>query len=329
MKAFPLVRHVCAIGMTSAVLAMPSPAAAEFPDRPVQLVVPVGPGGGTDLLARQVAKKLAELWGQPVIVENKAGGAGIIGAEVVMKAAPDGYTLLLSHDGVITATPVLYKRPDFDPARQLAPITELATMSYLVVVNPSVPAKDIPQLIAVMKEKSAKKESFGFATSALGSADHLSGEQFKVAASVDMLVVPYKNSLPAMSDVIAGHLPFGFFTIPGTMPHVKAGTLRAVGITSSTRSKLFPDVQTVGETLPGFATSAWYGVWAPAGTPAAILDKIGSDIKRVVNSPDIVAYMLNNGFEAATSTPGEFAEFIKQDSAKTAQVIKSANVKAE
>ena len=329
MKLFSLGRCLSAIAIVFGVLAMSSPAVAQFPDRPVQLVVPVGPGGGTDLLARQIAKKLAEVWGQPVIVENKTGGGGIIGAEVVIRSAPDGYTLLLSHDGVITATPVLYKRPDFDPARQLAPISQLATIPYLVIVNPSVPAKNIPEVIALMKEKTAKSQSMGFATSALGSADHLSGELFKIAAGVDMLVVPYKSTLPAMSDVIAGHLPMGFFSIPASQPHVKAGTLRALGITSSARSKLLPDVPTVAETLPGFVTGAWYGLWAPAGTPPAIVEKISSDVRRIVTSPDIAAYMLNNGFEAATSTPAEFSEFIKRDSAKTAQVIKSANVRLE
>jgi tripartite-type tricarboxylate transporter receptor subunit TctC len=323
------MKFLCAIGIVFGVLAMPSPAAAQFPDKPVHLVVPVGPAGGTDLLARQLAKKLSEVWGQPVVVENKTGGAGIIGAETVIRSAADGYTLLLSHDGVITATPVLYKRPDFDPVKQLAPITQLATIPYVVVVHPSVQAKDISELIALMKAKNAKKESFGFATTALGSADHLSGEQFKIAAGVDMLIVPYKSSQPAMSDVIAGHLPLGFFTIAGTQPHVKAGTLRALGITSSQRSKLFPDLQTVGETLPGFVTGAWYGLWAPAGTPPAIVEKISNDVRRIVNAPDLAAYLLNNGFVAATSTPAEFAEFIKRDSAKTAQVIKSANVRLE
>ncbi len=329
MKTFALSGRLCAAGIALGVLAMPLPAAAEYPDRPIQMVLPVGVGGGTDLLARQLAKQLSELWGQSVVVDNKSGGGGIIAAQQVMRSSPDGYTILMSHDGVITATPILYKRPDYDPIKQLQPITQLATMSYLIVVNPAVPAKNIPELIAVMKDKGAKKETFSFATSALGSADHLSGEQFRVAAGVDMLVVPYKSSLPAMSDVIAGHLPFGFFTIPGTQPHVKAGTLRLVGITSAKRSKLFPDVQTVGETIPGFVTGAWYGLWVPVGTPAAIIDKIGADTKRVINSPEMVAYMLNNGFEAATSSPAEFAEFIKKDSSKTAQVIKNANLKLE
>jgi tripartite-type tricarboxylate transporter receptor subunit TctC len=144
-----------------------------------------------------------------------------------------------------------------------------------------------------------------------------------------MLIVPYKSTLPAMSDVIAGHLPMGFFSIPSAQPQVKAGTLRALGITSSKRSSLFPDLPTVSETLPGFVTGAWYGLWAPAGTPAAIVEKISDDVRRIARSPDIVAYMLKNGFDAATSTPAEFAEFIKRDSAKTAQVIKSANVRLE
>lgn len=329
MKSFIASRCIVAAAIVFGVFALSQPAAAQFPDRPVRLVVPVGVGGGTDLLARQLGKSLSEVWGQPVVVDNRTGGGGIIGASAVSSAAPDGYTILLSHDGVITASPVLYKRPDYDPIKQLAPITQLASMSYLVVVNPSVPAKGIPELIALMKQKSAKKETFGFATSALGSADHLSGEQFRIAAGVEMLVVPYKQSLPAMSDVIAGHLPLGFFTIPGTQPHVKAGSLRLLGITSSKRSKLFPDVQTVGETLPGYVTGAWYGLWVPAGTPAPIIDKINSDVRRIVNSQEMADYMLKNGFEAATSTPAEFAEFIKKDSAKTAQVIKAANVKVE
>ncbi len=329
MKTLNGGRFIFMLGVVLGALAMHSPARAQFPGKPVLMVVPVGPGGGTDLLARQVAKKLSDAWGQTVVVENKTGGGGIIGAETVIKSAPDGYTLLLSHDGVITATPLLYKRPDFDPAKQLAPITQLATIPYLVVVHPSVQARNIPELIALMKDKQAKKENFGFATSAPGSADHLSGEQFRLTAGVDMLVVPYKSTGPAMTDVIAGHLPMGFFSIPSAQPHVKAGRLRALGITSSQRSKLLPDIQTVGETLPGFATGAWYGLWTTAGTPSAIVEKISADARRAVESTDLAAYMLNNGFDAATSTPAEFAEFIKRDSAKTAQVIKSANVRIE
>ncbi len=304
-------------------------AAAQVPGRPVNIVVPVGPGGGTDLLAREAAKRLAEIWGQSVVVENRSGAAGLVGAQSVIRSAPDGNTLLFTHDGVITATPVLYKRPDFDPHKQLVPLSQLAFMPYIAVVHPSVQAKSVPELIALIKQKNATKDKFGFATSALGSADHLAGEQFRIAAGVDMLIVPYKSAMPAMTDVIAGHLQLGFFTIASTQPHIKAGTLRAVGIMSRERSKLFPDLPTFWETLPGFVGGTWYGLFAPAGTPAATVEKISSDIRRTVASPEMARYMLNNGFVAASSTPAEFAEFIRKDSARVAEVIRQANVRVE
>jgi len=297
--------------------------------RPVTIVVPVGPGGGTDLLAREIAKKLAELWGQSVVVENKSGAAGLVGAQSVIRSNPDGATLLFTHDGVITATPVLYKRPDFEPHKQLMPLTLVATVPYVAVVHPSVPAKNIPELIAFIKQNNAQKRTFRFATSALGSADHLTGEQFRLATGVEMLIVPYKSAAPAMMDVIAGHLQLGFFTIVSTQPHIKAGTLRAIGITSRERSKLFPDVQTVAETLQGFTGGTWYGLFAPAGTPSATVAKMSADIRRVAGTPEMATYMLNNGFELATNTPAEFADFIRKDSARVAEVIRKANVRVE
>jgi tripartite-type tricarboxylate transporter receptor subunit TctC len=175
----------------------------------------------------------------------------------------------------------------------------------------------------------AKKETFGFATSALGSADHLTGEQFRLAAGVDMLVVPYKNSLPAMNDVLGGHLPFMVISIPPALQHVKSGTLRGIAITSTDRSPLLPDLPTVSETIPGFVTGAWYGLWVAAGTPRAIIDKINKDARQILANEDMIAFMRRNGLEPAASTPEEFAAFIAKDSAKTAQVIKAANVKVE
>src|SRR5262245_56699199 len=322
MKGFRLVALLCSLGLTQ-------PAFAQAPGRAVTIVVPVGPGGGTDLLAREAAKKLAYLWGQAVVVENRSGAAGLVGAQSVIKSAPDGNTLLFTHDGVITATPVLYKRPDFDTHKQLIPLSQLAFMPYVAVVHPSVQAKNVPELIALIKQKNEHKETFGFATSDLGSADHLSGEQFRMAAGVDMLIVPYKSAMPAMTDVIAGHLSLGFFTIASTQPHIKAGTLRVLGIMSRERSKLFPELQTFSETLPGFVGGTWYGMFAPAGTASATVEKLSADIRRAVNTPEMAAYMLNNGFDAATSTPAEFAEFIRKDSARVAEVIRRANVRVE
>ena len=329
MTTIELRRCLYLLGMLLGILLLALPARAQFPSRPVQMILPVGVGGGTDALARQLAKKLSAYWGQPVVVENKSGGGGIIGAQLVVRAAPDGHTIFLSHDGVITATPALYNRPDYDPITQLAPISMVSRMSYLVAVHPSVPAKNISELVNVMKEKTAKREPFSFATSALGSADHLSGELFKTAAGVDMLVVPYKSNLPAITDVIGGHIPFGFFTSPGTLQHIRAGALRLVGVTSSKRSSLFPDVATVGETIPGFVTGAWYGLWAPVGTPAAVIDKISADVKRAMNAPDMISYLLQNGFEGETSSPADFAEFIKKDSANTAALIKRLGLKLQ
>ena len=315
--------------IAAALLLCASTALAQVAGRPVTIVVPVGPGGGTDLLAREAAKRLSDMWGQSVVVENRSGAAGLVGAQGVIKSAPDGNTILFTHDGVITATPVLYKRPDYDPHKQLIPISQLAFMPYVAVVHPSVQAKNVPDLIALIKQKNAKKETFGFATSALGSADHLSGEQFRIAAGVDMLIVPYKSAMPAMTDVIAGHLSLGFFTIASTLPHIKAGSLKVLGIMSRERSKLFPELQTFSETLPGFTGGTWYGMFAPAGTPAATVEKLSADIRRAVQSPEMAAYMLNNGFDAATSTPAEFAEFIRRDSARVADIIRRANVRVE
>ena len=302
---------------------------ADFPDRPVQMIVPVPTGGGTDSMARQVAKMLSQLWGQPVVVDNKAGAAGIIGAQAVMKTPPDGYTLLMSHDGVITATSLLFKRPDFDPIKQLAPISQLASLPHVVSVNPSVPAKNIQELVSLMRLKAEKKESFGFATSALGSADHLAGEQFKQSLGLQMLVVPYKSTVPAMTDVVAGHVPFGFFAISAALPMVKNGNLRAIAITSAKRSKLLPQVPTVAETIPGFETYSWFGLWAPAGTPAKITEKISADIRKIFATPEMNAFLEANGFDSAISTPTEFSEFIRKEAAKTAGLIQFANIKID
>jgi tripartite-type tricarboxylate transporter receptor subunit TctC len=301
-------------------------AAADYPDRPIQLIVPVGPGGGTDLMARQIARKLSEAFGQPFVVENKPGGGGVIGGQTVSRSTPDGYTLLFTHDGVITATPMLYKGTAFDPGKELVPITEVAKTGHVLAINPSVPARTLPEFIALMKDKKSKGETFAFACSALGSADHLSGELFRLAADVDMLVVPYKNSQPALSDVIAGHAQFGFFSIPPIQAQVKSGKVRALAITTRTRSPLFPDLPTVAETLPGFETGAWYGIFAPAGTPPAIVEKISAAVKRIVATQEFTDYVLTSGFEGVGSSPSEFAEFIRNDTIKVQDVIRRANV---
>jgi len=322
-------RVLCTLGLILGICGLNRPVLASFPDRPVTLTVPVGPGGGTDLLARQLAKTLSQKWKQPVVVENRTGAAGIIGAEYVMKQAADGYNLLLSHDGVFTATPILYKRPDFKPLEHLAPISEVAIQPYVAVVNPSVPVKTMAGLIALIKRMNKEKKPFGFATSALGSADHMAGEKFQLACGVHMLIVPYKSTAPAITDVAGGHVPFGFFSPAAALPLIKSGTLRALAITTPHRSDLVPGLPTVAETLPGYHANAWFGVWAPAGTPAPILNQISKDIAMAVKTPEMAKLMKLNGLAPATSSPSEFAAFIKQDAAHTAELIRRAHIKVQ
>ncbi len=312
-----------------ALFSAPDAPAQAFPERPVTMVVSVGPGGGTDLMARELSKRLTDLWNRPVVVENRPGGAGSVAVKSLMRVPADGYTLLFTHDGIITATPQLFKSPGYDPRTDLIGVSEVAKTGYMLVVNPKVPAKTLPELIALMKDKAARKETFAFATSALGSADHLSGEMFRMVAGVEMLVVPYKGTGPAMADVMGGHLPFGFFTIPSTVPQVKAGNLRAIGVSSLERSPLAPDVPVIADTLPGFESNTWYGVFALAGTPTALVEKVSEDIRKIVATPEFNDYAVRNGFVKAGSTPKEFAAFIAKDTARVGDIIRGANVKVD
>lgn len=250
-----------------ATVALASTAFAQdnFPAKAVTLTISVVPGGGVDATARRSAKGLSEIWGQPVAVQNNAGGGGIVAANAVIKSAPDGHHLFMAYNGDITSTPFLYNRPDYQPLKQLTPISQILSHPYAAVVHPSVPAKNMRELVALNKEKNAAGEKFGYATGALGSADHLAGEKFRLTAGLDLLIVPYKSSAPAVADVAAGHIPFGFFSLATTGALSKSGAVRMLGIRSEKWSELFPNMPTVAESLPGFAAAAWYGHFGPAG----------------------------------------------------------------
>ena len=303
--------------------------AQPFPSKTVTITLPVGTGGGTDLVARKLAKALSDLWGQPVVVENKPGASGIIGANVVIKSPPDGYNLLLVWDGPIVATPVLFKRPDYEPLKQLTPIGQVTTQGYAVMVHPSVPVKNITELIAYIKKKNAEKEPFGFATSSAGAADHLSGELFRSMAGVDLLTVNHFGTGPAILNVLGGHIPFGIFSFTAALPHIKTGALRPLAITSDKRSDLLPDVPTVGETIPGYHYHSWIGVFGPAGMPDALRDRINRDIRQAVSSPEVTSVLSSNGLVPTLSEPAAFADFIRQDAIRTAEVIQRAKIKVE
>lgn len=304
-------------------------AQSNFPTKTVTMTVPVGTGGGTDLVARRVAKALSDQWGQPVVVENKPGASGIIGANVVIKSPPDGHNLLLVWDGPIVATPVLFNRPDYDPFKQLAPIAQVSTQGYAVVVHPSVPVKNMAELIAHIKKKNADKEPFGFATSSAGAADHLSGETFRAMAGVELLTVNFAGTGPAITNVLGGHIPYGHFSFTAALPHIKTGALRALAVTSDKRSPLLPDVPTVGETLPGYHYHSWIGVFGPAGMSDSLRERISRDIRTAVSSPDVAAVLLSNGLVPSPSDPAAFTEFIRQDAVRTADVIRRAKLKVE
>lgn len=301
-----------------------APAVAAYPEKPIRLIVPVSTGGGTDLVARQIAQKLTESWGQSVIVDNRAGAGGNIGAQTVGRAEPNGYTLMLTYGANITVNPKLYKDVGFDPIKDFTPVTQIAAAPYLIIVNLAVQAQNVPQLIALMKQK---KENWSFASAPVGSPDHLSGELFKMMAGVEMTNIPYKGGGPALLDVRGGRVPMSFSTIPAALPHLKAQAVRALAITDSKRSKLFPDLPTVAETLPGYEILTWYGIWGPSGMPRPIVDQIYTEVKRIIGLPDVNAFLQQNGFNPVASSPAEFAPFIKKETAKYAEIIRVANVR--
>jgi tripartite-type tricarboxylate transporter receptor subunit TctC len=291
-----------------------------YPERPVKLVVPFAPGGSADLVARLIGRALGETWGQQVIVENKGGGSGMIGNDFVAKATPDGYTLTVGTMGPFSVNPTIFEKMPYDPARDFAPITLTGIASHVLVANPQVPVHTVSELIALAK---AKPGQLTFASSGTGNATHLTFELFKSTAGIDIVHVPYKGGGPAMADLVGGQVAFSFASMPSALPYVKAGRLRAIAVGGATRSPLFPDVPTVAEAaLPGFVSEDWQGILAPAKTPAAVVAKLNADLVRTLHTPEMKTRLAGAGFDVKTSTPQEFAEFIRADTAKWAKVLK-------
>lgn len=310
-----LARRLAAL----AVLGMLAPIAAaqEFPTRPVHVVVPFPPGGGTDALARIMAPSLTKAWGEPIIVENKPGASGHIGAEAVAASPPDGYTLLMSSTASLTP-----KNVD-----KFAPVTLVSASPYVVVVNPKVPARTIAELVAYAK-KNPGKLSFG--SSGTGAASHLAGELFKSMAGVEMLHVPYKGTGQAVTDLLAGQIDVMFAPGETVMPHVKAGKLQALAVTSARRATALPDLPTVSESgVPGYEAIGWFGLLAPAATPRALVERISRDANRVLADPEVRKLMLALGAEPSGDTPEEFGRFIRADQAKWSQLMRERGISIE
>jgi len=316
-------RFVAALAAVIAIGAI-APVAAQgaYPTKPVRLVVPFPAGGTTDILARAVAQKLSETWGQQVIVDNRPGAGGNIGSELVAKSPPDGYTLLMGTVGTHAINPSLYAKMPYDHVKDFVPVILVAGVPNVLVVNPSLPVNSVQELIAYAK---ANPNKLNFASSGNGTSIHLSGELFKTMTGVQMTHVPYKGSAPALTDLIGGQVQLMFDNLPSSLQFIKAGKLRALAVTSLARSSTLPELPTLAESgLPGFEASSWFGVLAPAGTPNDIVKKLNGEIAAWLASPDAKEKLAAQGAIAAGGTPDTFVTHIAAESAKWAKVVKAS-----
>jgi tripartite-type tricarboxylate transporter receptor subunit TctC len=300
--------------------------AQQFPTKPVTLVVPFPPGGTTDVLARTLSQKLNELWGQPVVVDNRPGAGATIGAGIVAKAAPDGHTILMGAVHHTIATSVYPKLP-YDFQKDFAPVTVVALVPNVLVVNPSVPAKSVKELVAYAKANPGKVT---YGSNGQGTAQHLIGEQFAALTGTELVHVPYKGSGPLTQALLGGEITMSFDTVTPVLPHIKEGKLRPLAVTTAKRSSAFPDVPTIDEAaLPRFDMGSWFGVLAPAKTPPAIVSKLNADIVKVLNMPDVRKRLQEIGAEPVANTPEQMAAQIRTDTESFATLVKRANVKIE
>lgn len=317
------MRRVFALAL---LLALASPAAAEYPDHPVRLIIPFPPGGSNDVVGRLVAKMMSVKLGQQVFVDNRGGAGGVLGTEAAAVAPPDGYTLLiisLAH----AVNPSLYPKLSYDPIKSFAPISILATGPNVLVVNPELPVKDVKELLALAKEKPGQVD---YASAGVGSFQHLGGELFKLTAGVNLQHVPYKGGGPAMQDVIAGHVKVMFSSLVQTTPFIKSGQLRALGTGGAKRNPVLPDVPTIAEAgVPGYVSDNWWGIMAPAGTPQPVLDKVYAAAQEALKAPELQEAFSREGAATLTMSTAEFQTYIENEIAKWARVVKEGNIKAQ
>ncbi len=314
------------IAAVLALTAVAVSAADNYPSRPIRFIVPFAPGGSTDTLARTLSTRLSDALGQQVVVDNRSGGNGIIGHELVARAAPDGYTIVLGYIANLAIAPALGKLP-YDPLKDFTPITQLAVAPNIMVVHPSVPAKNFKEFIAYAK---ANPHKVNFASAAVASPGHLTGEMINQRAGIEMQHVPYKGSGQGVVDVLAGQVQMMISGMSSVMPHIKAGKLRPIVVTGAQRSSAIPDLPTIAESgFPGFEATAWYGVLGPAGLPKPIVKRLHDETVAALKLPDVRERLNGVGFEIVGGTPEQFAEYMKTETVKWAKVVKASGVKAE
>lgn len=302
--------------------------AQSYPSRPIRLVVPYPPGGPLDIMGRAIGQKLSEAWNQPVVVDNRPGAGGNIGADLVAKSPADGYTLLMGAVATHAINPTLYGRLPYDPVRDFAPVALVAQVPNILVVNPSVPVRSVKELIELAR---ARPDYLNFGSGSTGSTGHLAGELFNTMAGVRMVHIPYKGGAPAMTDLLAGQVQLMFDNLANALPNVRAGRLRALAVTTLARSPAMPDLPTVAESgLPGFDLTTWFGLMVPAGTPAEIVSRLNAEIVRALNAKDMRERLEKMGAEPPLdNTPAHFAAFIRTEAAKYAKVVRDSGAKVE
>ena len=301
--------------------------AADFPSRPIRLIVPFAPGGGTDIVARTIGQKLTEAWKQPVVVENRAGGNGTIGANAVAKSPPDGYTLSMITSSHSVNVSLQGNQHPYDLLKDFAPVSQVTRQPYVLVLNPKVPVKSVEELIALARSKPGK---LTYGSSGIGGTSHLSGALLCSLADIDMTHVPYRGGEPAMTDVVAGQIDMLFSTLLQSHGLIKAGKLRSLAVTTATRSPALPDLPTMQEGgVPRYEVTPWYGVAAPAGTPPAIVNKLNREIVRIVRLADVIQKMATDGSEPVGSTPEQFAAHIKSEVEKWRDLIRKTGIRTE
>ena len=303
-----------------------APAQSPYPSRPIKIIVPFPVGGVADTFGRVIGAKVAETWGQPVVIENKPGAGGNIGADFVAKSPPDGYTLVIGNIGTHAVNQSLFKTMPFDAMKDFVPIAHVLDAEGLLVVHPSVAVKTVPELIALAHSLPGK---LTYASAGLGTTSHLAGELFKSMAKVDIVHVPYKGNSPAITDLVGGQTQMIFATMPTVLPMVKAGRLRAIAVIGPQRTVALPDTPTVSESLPGFEVSNWIGLFAPAGTPSDIVVRWNAEVQKIMKTPEIEKRLEAEGAKFIPTTPTSFAAFQRAEAEKWARAIRDANIKVE
>ena len=300
---------------------------AEYPTRAIKLIVPFAPGGGNDTVARTIAQRISTSLGQPVVVDNRAGAGGVLGAEIAARSPPDGYTLFLGGVGSHAINPNLHRQLPYDPVKDFAPVSLIAAAPLLVVVHPSVPANSIGELIALARKQPG---ALNYASNGNGSSSHLAAAMFESMTATRMVHVPYKGLAPALTDLLSGQVQLMFSSVVAILPHVQAGKLRALAVTSSKRLALVPDVPTVAESgLPGYETSSWYGILAPAGTRPDVIARLNAEIVRAVRDPEVAKVLANDGAVPIGSSSAEFDAHIRRELDRLGKVIREARIEAQ